>query len=100
MRSGWPAEPARLRRPPAGQRFVVLHPGLRARLSRRAAAMNKLQIKVTGVKALVDDKGRGLKEGKNDLWVRVTLDSTGQSNQTDKVEKADSEADFDKKMSL
>jgi len=62
--------------------------------------MNKLQIKVTGVKALVDDKGRGLKEGKNDLWVRVTLDSTGQSNQTDKVEKADSEADFDKKMSL
>jgi hypothetical protein len=65
--------------------------------------MNTLKVQVTSVKELKDEKGRGLEEGKHDIWVRTTLDSTGQSTDTDVVEKcttAWSGTQFNKKMSL
>lgn len=65
--------------------------------------MNSLRVTVVSCSELKDEKGRGMEEGKKDIWVRVSLDSTGQSQQTDVVKKCStcwSGTEFNKKMSL
>ena len=65
--------------------------------------MNTLKVALASVKELKDEKGRGLEEGKHDIWCRTTLDSSGQSVETDVVEKCTTAwtgTQFDKKMSL
>ena len=65
--------------------------------------MNSLKVTLVGTKELKDEKGRGLDEGKHDIWCRTTLDSTGQSIESDVIKKCDScwsGTTFNKKMSL
>ena len=65
--------------------------------------MNTLKVTLISVKELKDEKGRGLEDGKHDIWCRTTLDSSGQSVETDVVSKCDtcwSGTTFNKKMSL
>ena len=84
-------------------------PGCRTRWTRRpdcshfVCRMNTLKVALIGVKELKDEKGRGLDEGKQHIWCRVTLDSTGQSVETDVVKNCSTcwtGTAFNKKMSL
>ena len=65
--------------------------------------MNTLKLTLISCKELKDEKGRGMEEGKQDIWLRATLDSTGQSVETDVVPKCStcwSGTTFNKKCSL
>jgi hypothetical protein len=65
--------------------------------------MNTLKVTLTSAKELKDEKGRGLEEGKHDIWCRTTLDSSGQTVETDIVPKCTTAwtgTEFNKKMSL
>ena len=37
--------------------------------------MNTLKVTLISVKELKDEKGRGLEDGKHDIWCRTTLDA-------------------------
>ena len=77
--------------------------GPTARLAQFVCRMNTLKVALISVKELKDEKGRGLEEGKLNIWCSVTLDSSGQSVDTNTVEKCSTcwtGTEFNKKMSL
>ena len=85
----------------AGADQAAQPPALRG--TRVQYRMNTLKVTLTSPKELKDEKGRGLEEGKHDIWARTTLDSTGQSTETEVVEKCSTAwtgTEFNKKMSL